>query len=137
MIKVKEMLVMERRKKLKVKSKKEGNVDIRKRAYMFALNILLLTKKLPNNSFGWAISNQIIRSATSISSNLVEAKGASSRADFINFYHHSLKSANETTHWLCLIRDSKEIEDQDFKILIDECVEITKIIASIIIKLKQ
>lgn len=126
--------------KLEVKSKNasQKEFDIRKRAYKFALEILQLSKKLPNNPVGWSIASQLIRSATSVSANLVEAKGASSTADFLNFYHYSLKSCNETTHWLCLIRDSNEILDSErVKSLINESTELSKIIATIILKIKK
>lgn len=126
-----------RSEKLKGKSNKEPE-EIRQRAYKFALEVVRLSKQLPNTPSGWAIASQIIRSSTSISANLVEAKGASSRADFRNFYHYSLKSTYETIHWLCIIRDLNEVKSVEaVKFLIVECTELSKIISSIIIKLKK
>ncbi|MDD3888139.1 MAG: four helix bundle protein, partial [Patescibacteria group bacterium] len=51
------------------------------------------------------ISKQLLRSGTSILANYVEANSASSKKDFINFFTHSLKSANESKVWLTLLRD--------------------------------
>ncbi|MEW6163180.1 MAG: four helix bundle protein [Nitrospirota bacterium] len=41
----------------------------------------------------------MLRSATSIGANIIEAQAASSRRDFRNFLNHALKSANETKFW--------------------------------------
>ena len=44
------------------------------------------------------MTDQLLRSATSIGANVVEAKSASSKRDFIKFYEIALKSANETKY---------------------------------------
>jgi four helix bundle protein len=62
---------------------------------------------LPNKRSAWIIIDQLIRSATSIGANLIEARAASSRLEFKRFYEISLKSANETKYWLCLLRDAR------------------------------
>jgi len=41
------------------------------------------------------MTDQLLRSATSIGANVMEAKSASSKRDFIKFYEIALKSANE------------------------------------------
>ena len=41
------------------------------------------------------MTDQLLRSATSIRANVMEAKSASSKRDFIKFYEIALKSANE------------------------------------------
>ena len=45
------------------------------------------------------IADQLLRSATSIGANTVEAQAASRRKEFIKFYEIALKSANETKYW--------------------------------------
>jgi four helix bundle protein len=47
-----------------------------------------------------------------------------------------LKSANETKYWLCLIRDTIEVDKNKLDELLKEADEISKIIASIILKAK-
>ena len=51
----------------------------------------------------YSLISQLLRSATSIGANLVEARAAHSKKDFIKFYEIALKSSNETKYWLCLI----------------------------------
>lgn len=76
----------------------------------------------------------MLHSATSIIANIVEAKSASSRKDYINFFTHALKSANETKVWLCLLRDARKV---DVSKELQECEEIAKILAKSIITLKS
>ena len=89
------------------------NVDlksnIRYRTYHFSLSIIHLINQLPNERVFTILSNQLLRSSTSIGANLIEAKSASSKKDFIKYYEIALKSANETVYWLSLIKDSNLI----------------------------
>ena len=65
-----------------------------------------LTKDLPEKRVFWSISDQLVRSATSIGANIIEGKSASSKRDFIRYHEIALKSANETKYWLGLMRDA-------------------------------
>lgn len=46
----------------------------------------------------------------------------------------ALKSANETKYWLCLIRETIEVDKNKVNDLIKEADELSKIIAAIIVK---
>lgn len=81
--------------------------DIKERAYSFSLKIISLVKEFPPNTIYRIFGDQLLRSATSIGANLIEAKGSSSRKDFARFYEIALKSSNETLYWLYLFKDSK------------------------------
>lgn len=78
-----------------------------------------------------------MRSATSIGANMVEGGAGSTNKDFINFMHISLKSSNETKYWLCLIKETLEVNIDKANELIVEANELSKIIASIIINTKN
>lgn len=80
-----------------------------------------------------SLFDQLIRSATSICANLVVGKAGSSRKDWKNFFLIEVKSANETKYWLCLIRDTLEINKAKIKELIQEAEEISNIIAAIVV----
>jgi four helix bundle protein len=97
--------------------------NIKHRAFQFSKYIILFVSEA--------------RSATSIGANLVEAKAGSSKKDFLKFYIIALKSANETKYWLCLIRDSFQNDKNKISALLQEADELSKIIASIIISIKQ
>ena len=80
--------------------------------------------------------DQLLRSATSIGANVVEGGSGSTRKDFINFLYIALKSANETKYWLCLIRDTVEVDKYKVEELLKEGDEISKIIARIVLNAK-
>jgi four helix bundle protein len=110
--------------------------EFKKRLYHWVLRLLKFVDKLPKSSVVDIIIKQLIRSATSILANYIEANSASSRKDFINFFTHSLKSSNESKVWITLLRDLDKGDKMELKWLLDELIEISKILASSIITLK-
>jgi len=112
--------------------------NIKHRAYHFSKAIVLFVKNQKYPIVFLSLFDQLIRSATSVGANLVEGIAGSSKNDFIKFYTISLKSANETKYWLCLIRDTViENKQEELNKLINEANELSKIIASIVIKSKE
>ncbi len=53
------------------------------------------------------------------------------------FFSIALRSANETKYWLCLVRDTMEVDKNDTNELIKEADEISKILGKSILTLKQ
>lgn len=49
------------------------------RAFKFARSIITLADKFPNRRSAWIITDQLIRAATSIGANIIEAQAASSK----------------------------------------------------------
>jgi four helix bundle protein len=80
------------------------------------------------------MSKQLLRSATSIGANAVEADSAQSHKDFIAKLSISLKEANETNYWLRLLNKSGYIKDKD---ILNKCNEIIRIITSILVKARN
>jgi four helix bundle protein len=73
--------------------------EFKKRLYSFVLDLIKFIDDLSKDSVCKVISNQLLRSGTSILANFIEAQAASSKKDFINFLNYSLKSANESKVW--------------------------------------
>lgn len=111
--------------------------DIKIRSYKYALEVIKLIDSLTNSSTTRILGDQLLRSATSIGANIIEAQAASSRKDFKNFLNHALKSANETKFWLALLRDSGKKSKGDMEPLLKEAKELSNILASSIITLKN
>ena len=117
-----------------LKSEKSNN--IRFRSYDFSLEIISLVKNFPVNKVYLIFTDQLLRSATSVGANLVEAKSSSSKKDFARYYEIALKSANETLYWMCLLRDSRLLEDDKIANLIKEIEEISKMIGSSLLTMR-
>lgn len=82
------------------------------------------------------IAKQLLRTATSVGANIVEAQASPSRKDFTNFFHYSLKSANETKYWLCLLKDANKGNVEIIDKLIKEIEELARILGSSILTLR-
>jgi four helix bundle protein len=82
------------------------------------------------------VAQQLLRSATSIGANIIEAQASSSRKEFTNFLNHSLKSANESKFWLALLRDSGKAKKDSVNALLAETKQLANILASSILTLR-
>jgi four helix bundle protein len=127
--------------KLKLKFKIMKNEDYKsmliKRSYRFSIDTIEFIDMLPRKSLSSeVIAKQLIRSATSIGANIIEAQASSSKKDFINFLHHALKSANETRYWLGLIRDLRKYDDDKIQKLLEEAKQLSNMLGSSILSLK-
>jgi four helix bundle protein len=111
--------------------------DLKERCYKFSLQIISLADTLPNRKSAWIINDQLLRSATSIGANIVEARSSSSRLEFKKFYEIALKSANETKYWLGLLKDARFVEKKVVDNLLSEVIEIANMLASGVLKLKN
>ena len=111
--------------------------DLKYRSYIYALDIMKLIDSLNRKDLSIdVISKQLIRSATSIGANIIEAQAGSSKKDFANFFSHALKSANETKFWISLLKDSKKVEKDRADKLLNEAIELSNMLGSSIITLK-
>ena len=115
---------------------KSNQIDIKYRAYRFSLIIITIVQEFPQKNVYWTIADQLLRSATSIGANIIEAKSSSSKREFIKYYEIALKSANETKYWLCLLRDSSLFEENKLEKVLNEAIEISNIIASSLLTMK-
>lgn len=111
--------------------------DIKYRSYKVSVDFLKWVRKEKFEIDDKWLIRQVSRSIASIGANLVEAQNSSSQKEFLRYNEISLKSANETKYWLCLMRDGFEINSEQLKYYIKETDEISKIIAKSIISLKQ
>lgn len=96
-----------------------------------ALDIIQLNNYLIEKK-EYAISNQVLRSGTSIGANIREGKRPQSDADLISKWSIALKEAEETQYWLELLSESGYIEKDRFDKLNFQTEEIIKILVSVI-----
>lgn len=111
--------------------------EFKERIHRFVLELLRFIDGLPKDRVCNVVSNQLLRSGTSVLANYVEAQAASSKKDFINFFHHSLKSANESGMWLTLLRDTEKGNALEVERLLKEISELSSMLASSILTMKN
>lgn len=107
---------------------------IKTKSFKFALEIIWLSDRLIENK-RYVISNQLLRSGTSIGSNVREAQHAESKKDFIHKLRIALKETEETEYWLLLCKEA--YGEQELEGLLFETAEIKKILISIILKANE
>lgn len=74
--------------------------EFRNKLIDYAIKVIRFTKKLPKTSENIIITNQIIRSSTSMGANYTEAMFALTKAEFIHSINIAKKETGETIHWL-------------------------------------
>lgn len=74
---------------------------------------------------------QLVRSATSIGANYMEANGADSKKDFHNKISICKKESKETMHWLRMLATSAPHLKEDLRMLWQEAKELSLIFGSI------
>ena len=111
--------------------------DLKIRCYYFSIKVIKFLGGLPEKKVYWVISDQLLRSATSVGANIVEAKSSSSRKDFIKFYEIALKSANESKYWFGLLRDATQADKNEINNLLSELDEISRMLGASLLTLKN
>ncbi|MFA5383814.1 MAG: four helix bundle protein [Eubacteriales bacterium] len=94
----------------------------------FAIRIIRLYKFLTETKKEFVLSKQLLRSGTSIGSNLAEAECSISRKDFLAKIYIALKESAESLYWLELLHETKYISDTEFQSVYDDCIEIKKML---------
>ena len=100
----------------------------------FALEIIKVCNTVKQTKKETVLTNQLIRSGTSIGANIREAFYAHSKADFIAKLHIALKECSESEYWLELLIESGYYDD---KSILDKCVEVKKLLISSLNTAKQ
>ncbi len=108
------------------------------RAFKFSLDVIDVLGMLPKNYIFEIIGKQLLRSATSVGANIVEAQAGRTRKDFVNYYHIALKSSNETKYWIAVLREKIRIQKDKGRIeeLLKEAKEISNMLGASLLTLK-
>lgn len=107
-----------------------GKFILKDKSYSFAIKIVKLSQFLQNERKEFVLSKQVLRSGTAIGALIREAEFGQSRADFISKMSIALKEANETEYWICILKDTGYLEENEFKILQSECKELIAMLVS-------
>lgn len=105
---------------------------VHEKSKALAIRIIRFVRYLQTDKKDYVLSNQILRSGTSIGANVRESKNAQSTADFVNKLSIALKEADETAYWLELLFESNTIDKTIFNSLYDDNKELIALLTSII-----
>ena len=95
----------------------------------FALQIIKVCNQIKSEKRESILTNQLVRSGTSVGANIREAFYAHGRADFIAKLQIALKECSESEYWLELLIESGYYSDAT---ILEQCIEVKKLlIASI------
>ena len=117
-------------------NKRRQKFDIQERTFKFAVRVVKLVNRLPRTVAGFEIGKQIVRSATSIGSNVEEADAAESKRDFIHKMSIAHKETRETRYWLRVVRAAL-LDDDQVRALIQESDELVRILYTIVENARQ
>ena len=106
-------------------------VELTSRTKALALRIMRMVEDLPRGAKSRILSDQILRSATSVASGYRAACRARSRADWIDKIGRTLEEADETLLWLELIEEGELLPGARLTGLTQEARELTAIFAAI------
>lgn len=103
----------------------------------FAVEIVNVCKRIKETKRESVMTNQLLRSGTSIGANIHESKYAQSTADFINKMQIALKECYESEYWLEILNRTGYIEDKQYKYVISHCGQIRRMLISSINTVKK
>ena len=94
---------------------------LRTKAKEFALHVISVCDNVDTKKNRGALTNQIVRSSTSVGANIHEANYGASTADFINKLQIALKECYETEYWIEMLQGSNSIDTTTATELMQEC----------------
>lgn len=94
---------------------------MRIKAKEFALHVIAVCDNISTKNNRGALTNQIVRSSTSVGANIHEAAYGASPADFINKLQIALKECYETEYWIEMLEGSNSIDTATASKLMQEC----------------
>ena len=80
--------------------------DLEERTAYFGESVIKFCRNIRQDNITSPLVNQLVRSATSIGANYMEANGASSKKDFVNKIFICKKESQETKHWFRMLKSS-------------------------------
>ena len=109
---------------------------IKTKSFEFAVKGVFLAKELKKTQREYTLSNQFLRSSTSVGANIRESRNAQTKPDFIHKLNISQKECDEAIYWLELLLATGYIELEKFEELNTLAVDLLKMLKRSIITAK-
>lgn len=114
-----------------------SNSPLRDKSKEFAKEIVFLCRDIKTNKRESVLTNQLLRSGTSIGANIHEAQYAQGTKDFISKLEIAQKECFETEYWLELLYETGYISDERYKVLQSDCGIIRRMLISSLTTIKS
>lgn len=105
-------------------------IDMKVRTFAFAVNVGKIIAELPVTILNTAYGKQVVRSSSSVGANYRAARRAKSDADFLNKLKIVEEEIDESVYFLELLNEFNPGFTDKLIIVINDGVEITKIIVA-------
>ena len=96
----------------------------------FAVEIINVCKEIKETKRESVMTNQLLRSGTSVGANIHESKYAHGTADFIAKMQIALKECYESEYWLELLNRTNYMSDERYRSLQNSCGAIRRMLIS-------
>jgi len=114
-----------------MKQATNNKYNLEGRTAKFSEEVIKFCRTIPKDQLDMPMISQLLRSATSIGANYMEANGASSKKDFANKIFLCKKESQETKYWLKLVRIGRPELEEKIALLWQEAQELTLIFQKI------
>ena len=101
---------------------------LRDKSKEFAKQVVFLCREIKTEHRETVLTNQLLRSGTSIGANLHEAQYAQGKKDFISKLEIAQKECYESEYWLELLFETGYIREEQYKPLQTACGTIRRLL---------
>jgi four helix bundle protein len=113
------------------------DLEVWRRSHQLFLDLLKDVAVFPKGAVTEIIINQMVRSVSSISSNIAEGFNARSTKQYLNYLDISKRSTGESENWYYKVRDAGFLERNIAEKRIAECIEISKMLQGLMNSLSK
>jgi len=111
------------------------NLKVWERAHMLTLDVYRYSKTFPREEI-YGLTSQMRRCSSSIGANIAEGSCRKGDLEFGRFLHMAMGSASELEYHLLLAHDPDLPKAPDYQRLSSEAVEVKRMLAALMQKLK-
>ncbi len=110
---------------------------MRDKSKLFAIDVINLCKDIKIKSKESVLTNQLLRSATSIGANIYEAQYAQGKKDFISKLEIALKECHETEYWIDIMYETNYIPEDVYKTISNSCGSLRRMLIASVTTIKN
>jgi four helix bundle protein len=107
-----------------------------RKSHALTLNVHRVASTIRGSQFA-PLRSQMIRTAMSVSANIVEGREQKSEREFARFLGYALASTSELEHHLLVARDLRAIREADHASSLEQLIDVRKMLHGLLTKLRE